>query len=622
LHGEQPKGIEDTPDEDKEDTSDVSRAAAMPDVAMAQMTLESDSSSSTDNIPNSLPGITTPADDTEATTANLPPSSFFVDTAPRAVATGMPPPIMRDPSPTPSDSSEEVVLFKGRNNIAQPPTARHAPQAISTGSQSVASLPNPTVGRPLTTQTKPSSQPTARQLPAKLTAGGEQAGSSREVPSSLLRNHVQDKPAWDTGSTPWESKSTPGIGWLAPRHKPQKYDPHAADRAAARDYLANIRLQQLLEVGDLDESDFAEAAFAQRTLSLDDGNDWQPMQLDKPVEEKVVRETTSVTFARETATVAPNNASDKDEWDSVMLDDFEDQSTSDDVIGPINRVVSKRTRRSGTQYLVVYEGMVTDDARWLPATFLISEHDNALVWDYETKLSEKERLQRLALETSDSDLISSDEEDDEEDFQDEKDLIARRLERMNDEQIAQRLAKQEELGLGSDEVLLYEGDDAMDGDPELEEEGFLVNTAFALSSRSRPKSKRARGDFPSASLMADVLEQDPYNGFDIMDTERPSLKKKSKGRRGQFPVEISDSDLESQVRATWEADRRKKSEYKKARQESRAAGTLGKAPGDKPNLAIKYSDGFTMEEILEEIRVFLISDHERYALSLSLHVRC
>ncbi|KAF2814886.1 uncharacterized protein BDZ99DRAFT_566811 [Mytilinidion resinicola] len=618
LHGEQPKDIGDTRREDEDEEGTVA-ASSTPDVAMASMTLQSDSSSSPDT-PRSPPGLHTPADDTPAPMADPAPADFFVDmTGAQAVPTGIPPPVVRAASPTPSDSSEEVVLFKGRNNLqssvtpvspAEPSTTRRVPQPAKSVPQSQKPLPKLKDANPAPTVAKPASN-TADRLSS--TKGKE---SDEEIPSLLLRNHAMDTPSWAKGTTPWEHKSKPGVGWLEGRRKRPKrvFDPDAVDKAALNDYMDNIKRQQ--QLGEFETPEYS--AFAQRPLALADGKGWQPED-SEGVEQPVVREKTSITFVQETATVEPDNEADPDEWDSVMLDDFENNSTSSDVEGPVERILSKRTRKNGLSYLVVYEGRLTDDARWLPANYLTTERDVQLLWDFETKLQAKEGLQRQALESSDSDFDSSDDDDDEDaedDFQDEKDLIARRLESMTDEQIARRLAKQEELGLGSDEVLLFEDDSAMDDDME-QEENNITKSAFTSvnsSSRSRKRGGRARGDFPSASLMADVLEQDPYGGFDVMDTERPSLKKKSKGRRGQFPVEISDSDLEAQMRSIWEADRRKKAEYKKEREELRAQGLLGKKNKDKANLAIKYSEGFTMAEMLEEIREFFISDHQSRAL--------
>jgi len=127
---------------------------------------------------------------------------------------------------------------------------------------------------------------------------------------------------------------------------------------------------------------------------------------------------------------------------------------------------------------------------------------------------------------------------------------------ISDERLARVLQKQEELGFSADEVLLY-GDDGYFNDP--------MNVATALvAGFDRPNKKRQhrvkglnrqnQPTFPSASAMADALDMDPYNGFDIMDTDRPSLRPRKKGRRGQLPPELEDADLDEQLKASWEAD--------------------------------------------------------------------
>ena len=107
---------------------------------------------------------------------------------------------------------------------------------------------------------------------------------------------------------------------------------------------------------------------------------------------------------------------------------------------------------------------------------------------------------------------------------------------------------------------------------------------------------------------------DPYNGFDIMDTERPSLKPKKKGRRGQMPFELlDDSDLNEQLQNAWENDRDKKRLKKAEREELRQQGLLGRK-GKAPNLKVKYKDGIQMEDVLEEMREFLVGDMQTLAL--------
>src|SRR4051812_21590525 len=122
------------------------------------------------------------------------------------------------------------------------------------------------------------------------------------------------------------------------------------------------------------------------------------------------------------------------------------------------------------------------------------------------------------MQSSDSDSMDEREDDSEDDDE------------LDDETIGKIFQKQEKLGLGSDEVLLYGQDEFFGG---------AANTKAVFDGYyGRPSTKkqpRGRGNrdptFPSATAMADALALDPYGGFDIMDTERPSLKRKKKGRR-------------------------------------------------------------------------------------------
>ncbi|OCL04870.1 hypothetical protein AOQ84DRAFT_300020 [Glonium stellatum] len=382
--------------------------------------------------------------------------------------------------------------------------------------------------------------------------------------------------------------------------------------------MENVKEQ--LEAGELGPA-LAQYAFGRRDLSLDDGNDWSP----RIPSSEAANHSDSTPSGRE-----KKDHIDGDEWNSVMLNDFDNMSTSSDVMDSIERILAKRQRKHGTQYLIVYEGSHIDDARWLPETFLTTPSDLELIRVFEDKLlqnviqssdaSNSENEDGDSFKESDSDSAEGDDDDDdddgdEDDFLDEKDLIARRLERMTDEQIARRLAKQEELGLGSEEVLLFDEEDGL----ELFEEvntSVISGPALGPSKRGRTRQRngKARANFPSASLMAEVLEQDPYNGFDVMDTERPSLRKKPKGRQGVMPVELSDSEIETHLRTVWEADRKKKRFKKQEREQLRAEGLLGKKNKFKSDLSIKYKDGFTMAEIQNEIKEFLMSEHTSRAL--------
>lgn len=114
----------------------------------------------------------------------------------------------------------------------------------------------------------------------------------------------------------------------------------------------------------------------------------------------------------------------------------------------------------------------------------------------------------------------------------------------------------------------------------------------------------------SASRFADALESDPYYGFDIMDFDRPSLKKKSKGKKTPPDFMVSDSELEMELRSVWMNDREKKKNRKQKREELRSSGLLGRST-EKPDLRSKYADGMSFDDMKSEIRTFLLSSKDR-----------
>ncbi|KAF2459578.1 hypothetical protein BDY21DRAFT_377917 [Lineolata rhizophorae] len=208
---------------------------------------------------------------------------------------------------------------------------------------------------------------------------------------------------------------------------------------------------------------------------------------------------------------------------------------------------------------------------------------------------------------SDDDALNDEEEDGDnensntdESFEDEKDIIKRRMDQLDDERIAELLAKQNFYGMGSEELLIFGADDA----------GDFGGPSTKLKRPSRPSQHRGNDreqHFPSATVMADVLEQDPYGGFDVMDYERPSLKNKAKGRRNPTPFELSDNELESAMKAQWELDRNKKRLKKAEREQLRAQGLLGRKNKGIADLSVKYHEGMSILDIKEEFKLFLTS---------------
>ncbi|KAF1843811.1 uncharacterized protein K460DRAFT_342403 [Cucurbitaria berberidis CBS 394.84] len=546
----------------------------------------------------------------ESTTPSSPASTSSHHTTPdntRAMAHMA----LRSPSPVASDtsSSGDEVVFRGRGHTpavhatqttaspAQQPTTHekapdtqpqkaHEATQLSHRPRNSAPLTNPqltpTSTEQLTSVTEDAQPRTSVTVSIRIKSGTRPKQDVESDSDSVVQDHFAkrrgDKPAWEGTTTEWQHRSKPGIGWLPVQDRPEM-DAFLRGDVNPRDAAMDDYMQNMEEFGFTDDM-VAASGFARREMDLDAGshNDWESASGSQAEQD--------------------NSEQGDDSWDSDMIQDFADISTSSDVMDTVVRILSKRTRKSGLHYLCVYEGSVTDDARWLPSSFLKSAVEKQLIRDFEEKVFLREQ-QQSSSESADDEDEDEDEEEDEEDDEEE----------IDDETIARILQKQEELGLGSDEVLLYAGDEFFDGPID------TVATSFGRPNKKR--QARVRGNrehtFPSASAMADALALDPYGGFDIMDTERPSLKPKKKGRRGQMPPELEDSDLNEQLQSSWAADRAKKRLKKAEREELRQQGLLGRK-GKAPNLNIKYQGGIEMQDVVEEIREFLFGDMQTLAL--------
>ncbi|USP73305.1 hypothetical protein yc1106_00579 [Curvularia clavata] len=506
---------------------------------------------------------------------------------------------IRSPSPAPSDassSSADEVLFRGRGGQ---PSAASAPTTI----------------RPNQSATNPPTQPTEIhkvQGSAKSSLRADNESHAQrdaesdvdEVDQDQFAKRRRGRPAWEGTTTEWVHRSKPGIGWQPSPSERTHVHMYPHNPANPRDAALDDYMQNIEDFGFTNDL-LTASAFARREMDLDAGshNDWDP---NSPNQD------------------GRHNDHDSEEWGSDLLQAFDDLSTSSDVAETVVRILSKRTRKSGLHYLCVYEGSVIDDARWLPATFLKSPDEKRVVQAFEAKITEREQQMFTSSDsTSEYDELDGedeeeegedddDDDDDEDEEEDEEEDVDEYADELDDETIARILQKQEELGLGSDEMVLYGGDSFFDSSGRTK-----VSTFGSYKTSNKKRQSRTRGhreaSFPSASAMVDALEMDPYGGFDIMDTERPSLKPKKKGRRGQPPPELEDSDLNEQLQNAWAADRAKKRLKKAEREELRQQGLLGRR-GKAPNLKVKYQGGIDMEDVVEELREFLLGDMHSLAL--------
>ncbi|KAI1130203.1 hypothetical protein F5Y10DRAFT_133873 [Nemania abortiva] len=169
-----------------------------------------------------------------------------------------------------------------------------------------------------------------------------------------------------------------------------------------------------------------------------------------------------------------------------------------------------------------------------------------------------------------------------------------------DERLARLITKQEELGLGDDDVLLFD-----DADPD---DGWIAASSMPHRKKRRPKKSgffQGGSQFPSATKMAEALDE-----FDLMDLQNSRLQRSKKG-----PVSfgLSDSELEGALNAAIKKDRLKKADKKKARTELRSQGLLGKNvnPDD---LRVKYRGGMSLDDLADEIEAFILSTREQLIL--------
>lgn len=314
------------------------------------------------------------------------------------------------------------------------------------------------------------------------------------------------------------------------------------------------------------------------------------------------------------------------DWSSSDMCDFDDLGTSFAEDFNFEKMIPKRQRPSSERYLAIGRDQPTDDAHWQPASSLGSTDPHKRIRDSQP--------QKVAIETgtaSSRDNTGSDDDtrlvaDLQEDFEncrDELDLLERRRAKMTDEQIARLLSKQEELGLGSNELFLFDGDDIEAGDDCSRVPNFQGTASLSDSSAAGPRQRTGRNKskqqlrhgMSSAMMFAESLDQDPYGGFDVMDRERPSLRKTPKGRRSAPTFELSDTELEASLQVAWDKDRSKKKIRKKEREELRAQGRLGRP--SQTDLKAKYREGLSLEQVKFELMDFVASSRQRYGKASS-----
>lgn len=479
-------------------------------------------------------------------------------------------------------SEEEVILFGGRTAGSKTIARQSKPSGPNVTVRDVASKSTSTVrDEPCTV---------LNQKPAFTIA--DSLFGRFPVAASSTENVMPVQPAF-AGSKPSSGRRRGGRGSREPTQR------EIEEEALIQDYIENMKDEES------DENEVATNKNEHFRFFDGNGEEDVKVQTQSRGKEKL-----------------PNNIDDELGWSSGDLEDFDDLSTTDEEVVEISEVFSHRVRPSGPQYLVTAVGADLSEARWVLHEKLVSS--TAIT---QIEIFEEVRTNKAIADSNDSSTDSEAEEalndlmDALESADDENDRLMQRTAKMSDAQIARALALQEELGMDSQEVLLFNGQEEVDDDNEFANSADFIpfSSKRDISTRTRSKQNRRKKDsFPSAGAFADVLEQDPYGGFDIMDFDRPSLKPKRKGRKSAgLPFELEDDDLAFQLQQSWANDREKKASKKREREEMRQAGLLGsKASNGRIDLFAKYQNsGMDAEQIKTEVRSFLVQEFETLALA-------
>lgn len=476
-----------------------------------------------------------------------------------SIETNLPPPQVRSSSPTPSNSSEEVILFRGRDN-----NGKFFGSLPSTETKSSKTSLRTTINDDVTIYTKEKQSAVSSSF------------ATDDLHLSGKRSNVKEKGKGKVQLP--ESRST-----VHPDLEGKLSDSLDTPALTLRKNLNSGHYRKMRSVEDEMMDDYITNLAEQGLDVLEPGNG-----------RELGGNATNIFQHPDSSPSSDLELLDDNLHASEILNQ-ETVDVPDEVYGPIDAVLSSRDGKSGRQYLVSWSEGMGDKTGWVPATALSTPQALAIISTFEDN-------KKLITGSLDGDADDSDSEDDDltestDSEDDDMDLLMQRqIDNISDEKMARLLAKQFEFGFDSAELALFDG---------LDEPSGSSSSAAQIRKRQQIQrrekvSKTPISGFPSATRLADA-----YDGFDIMDFERPSLKKKPKGRKGRLPFDVSDPELEASMQSAWENDRVKKKQRKEDREHRRALGILGIHP-DKPDLSMKYKEGMGIMAIKEEIRMFLI----------------
>ena len=510
------------------------------------------------------------------------PNGFFVDTmgSTTQIKTGFPQPVIKCAASIGSESDEEIILFKGRDRS---PGQEHSPFVATDHLHQ--RQPSPRLSQTVT-KTKRSQHSTFSALRSTRVIYDD-------VPDAESSNQQEVKSTID-----FSDRSLKGSLLKPKRRRRQRTTcklQTTNEEDIMADYIFNSHYNTELADSTSNQNIFDPAIGDSNTDAWQDVDD--------------------------TDQTKRGDSSDynKSGGDSEDLGDLDKLSTSDEILDTVDHVLSKRQRPGGTQYLVIWEGHTIDDARWIPIDCLQMPGAMRKVRRYESKqisLKLHDRHVEELPEGAKMGVRLMDLEDKLDEHLDEELFDERQEMEMADGRIARLFAKQEELGLGSDELIIFDGagnstDENQDSDIEI----LMQSTASHVPVYNK-QIAIAQDALGCADATEAGLDEYSCDDIEIVHQSRRSSRKTSNGPRCRMSFDPSDEDLEFSMKAAWDNDRNKKKLRKQQREVLRAQGLLVKNK-KKLELKAKYKQGMTMDDVQFEIRKFLDSTYERFDWSLN-----
>lgn len=288
--------------------------------------------------------------------------------------------------------------------------------------------------------------------------------------------------------------------------------------------------------------------------------------------------------------------------DAVDAEEASWQSTSSDENLSIHGILDRRERQAEVQYLVARSTSSVVDAEWLPRKILVKKRKVArLLRNFDH--ADQNTINPHEIESSDESLLDAEQiecdyQAEVADAEDEQHLEDEHVSRMTDEQMAQRLSKQEELGLDSDRIYLFNGQDPGHSP---HHDGLKT-----VSLRRKNRRQRLMNSLEDDHIsVAALTGQEVSSRLDANSTNLAtmSLDNESRFHNPEMPPTLSDSELDQKLRQSWTQDRAKKKIKKQEREKMRALGLLGGRKN--PRALEKYAGGISPDELELEVRNFL-----------------